>query len=73
MIPFQELSAQCFGEVEEVVQAGKEAAVANADALRKAWVPFGAGWKALWWESMVTPSDVEDEAAFRAGPVAQCL
>ncbi|KAK9805419.1 hypothetical protein WJX73_003394 [Symbiochloris irregularis] len=35
-------------------------------ALQQAWLPFAVGWKAVWWESIAVPEDIEDEATFRA-------
>lgn len=37
------------------------------DSLQRAWVPLQAGWKALWWEAVAVPPDVEDGEQFRQG------
>ena len=41
-------------------------------ALERAWLPFAVGWKAVWWECVAVPDDVDDEEAFRTGELA-CL
>jgi hypothetical protein len=44
-----------------------EAAGGGEAALLRAWEPFSVGWKAVWWETVARPADVEakDEAEFR--------
>ncbi|KAK9840433.1 hypothetical protein WJX74_009879 [Apatococcus lobatus] len=39
---------------------------ANWRALRTAWQPIAAGFKAIWWKSVALPEDVFDEDDFRA-------
>lgn len=37
------------------------------EALQAAWEPFAMGHKAVWWECVAVPEDVDDEAEFRQG------
>lgn len=34
-------------------------------ALQAAWTPYSLGFKAVWWESVSVPDDVEEEEEFR--------
>jgi hypothetical protein len=36
-------------------------------ALQASWLPHACAWNAVWWEAVALPSDVRNEAAFRAG------
>ena len=44
-----------------------EAAGGGEAALLRAWEPFSVGWKAVWWEAVARPADVEvrEEKEFR--------
>lgn len=37
------------------------------EALRAAWQPFAAGWKALWWDCVVIQADAVGKSAFCEG------
>ena len=48
-------------------RSGNETAEeANWRALRAAWQPIAAGFKAIWWKAVALPEDVFDEDDFRA-------
>ena len=50
-----------------VARSGNETAEqANWRALRTAWQPIAAGFKAIWWKAVALPEDVFDEDDFRA-------
>ena len=41
-------------------------------ALKAAWRPVAAGWKAAWWDSIALPEGTQDEHAFRQGWLSSC-
>ncbi len=48
-------------------RSGNETAEeANWRALRTAWQPIAAGFKAIWWKAVALPDDVFDEDEFRS-------
>ena len=50
-----------------VARSGNETAEeANWRALKTAWQPIAAGFKAIWWKAVALPEDVYDEDDFRA-------
>ena len=42
-------------------------------ALKAAWRPIAASWKAAWWDSIAMPEDMKDEHAFRQGWLSACM
>ena len=57
-------------------RSGNETAEeANWRALRAAWQPIAAGFKAIWWKAVALPEDVFDEDDFRASKLyhASCV
>jgi hypothetical protein len=55
-----------YQAVANLLSRGQLSVSSAAEALQCAWLPFQAGWKKQWHESVACPPDVEDEATFRA-------
>ena len=60
------------GAPDVAARSGNETAEeANWRALRTAWQPIAAGFKAIWWKALALPDDVFDEDEFRASKAVQ--
>ncbi|MEW5302786.1 MAG: hypothetical protein WDW36_005534 [Sanguina aurantia] len=58
--------AAAAGACEGADPADREAEASRCDAaLQAAWTPYSLGFKAVWWESVSVPDDVEEEEEFR--------